>query len=139
LDIAAGSCPERKGAARCSLSYGGQVAPRNDGKYELIPLAAFRDISADDVIECDDGSAERKNGSVPLAAIDAEPNSLARSGQILLRIQADLGCPVLFEKIFFFFQPDPNHFTDSRHPVPQRGVAQRHQRGAGCGGRGRRV
>src|SRR5713101_3854135 len=36
----------------------------------------------------------------------------------------------------FLFSPDPNQFTDSCRPVPQRGVAQRHQRGAGCGGRG---
>jgi hypothetical protein len=40
-----------------------------------------------------------------------------------------------FAKIFLF-SPDPNQFTDSHRPVPQRGVAQRHQRGAGCGGRG---
>jgi hypothetical protein len=33
--------------------------------------------------------------------------------------------------------PDPNHFYIHHCPVPQRGVGQRHQRGAGCGGRGR--
>ena len=32
---------------------------------------------------------------------------------------------------------DPNHFYIPHCPVPQRGVGQRHQRGAGCGGRGR--
>src|SRR5260370_6354942 len=36
----------------------------------------------------------------------------------------------------FYLPTDPNQFTDSHRPVPQRGVAQRHQRGAGCGGRG---
>jgi hypothetical protein len=43
----------------------------------------------------------------------------------------------LFLKFRKFRLPaDPNQFTDSPCPVPQRGVAQRHQRGAGCGGRG---
>src|SRR5258708_27107579 len=63
-------------------------------------------------------------------------NSLARSGEILLRVQADLGCPDLSEKIFHF-APRPNQFTDSRRPVPKEGRCARHQRGAGCGGRGR--
>src|SRR6476620_2449390 len=36
----------------------------------------------------------------------------------------------------FRLTPDPNHFYIPHCPVPQRGVAQRHQRGAGCGGRG---
>jgi hypothetical protein len=44
-------------------------------------------------------------------------------------------CPAPLAKIFSF-TPDPNQFTESHRPVPQRGVAQRHQRGAGCGGRG---
>src|SRR6476660_9259546 len=35
----------------------------------------------------------------------------------------------------FRLTPDPNHFYIPHCPVPQRGVAQRHQRGAGCGGR----
>jgi len=36
----------------------------------------------------------------------------------------------------FRLPTDPNQSTDSHRPVPERGVAQRHQRGAGCGGRG---
>src|SRR3981189_272309 len=47
-------------------------------------------------------------------------NSLARSGEILLRVQADLGCPDLSEKIFRF-APRPNQFTDSRRPAPTEG------------------
>ena len=50
--------------------------------------------------------------------------------------QLDLPCPAPFAKIFPFI-PDPNQFTESHRPLPQRGVAQRHGRGAGCGGRGR--
>src|SRR6476620_9474471 len=37
----------------------------------------------------------------------------------------------------FRLPADPNHFYIPHCPVPQRGVGQRHQRGAGCGGRGR--
>ena len=48
-------------------------------------------------------------------------------------------CPAPFAKIFLF-SPDPNQFTDSRRPVPNRGAFRdRHGRGAGCGGRGRRA
>jgi len=36
----------------------------------------------------------------------------------------------------FRLPADPNHFYIHHCPVPQRGVGQRHQRGAGCGGRG---
>ena len=44
-------------------------------------------------------------------------------------------CPVPFSKIFRF-RRRANQIYNSRRPVPQRGVAQRHERGAGCGGRG---
>src|SRR5438876_8460813 len=94
----------------------GEEAPSGRAKRGLMmnsaPSRTMRQIR-------DDGSTERKNknGSVATGRVDIEPNSLARSGQILQRVQADLGCPVLFEKIFFF-QPDPNHSTDSRRPVP---------------------
>jgi hypothetical protein len=44
-------------------------------------------------------------------------------------------CPAPSSKIFLF-PPEANQFTESRRPDPQRGVAQRHQRGTGCGGRG---
>jgi hypothetical protein len=43
------------------------------------------------------------------AGTDPEPNSSARSGEIHLLDQADLGRPVLFAKIFRFAF-DPNHF-----------------------------
>src|SRR5713101_5192060 len=37
----------------------------------------------------------------------------------------------------FSFAPDPNQFTESCRLVPIRGaIARRHERGAGCGGRG---
>src|SRR5258708_12590300 len=45
------------------------------------------------------------------------------------------GCPAPFAKIFCFAS-DPNQFTDLRRPVPEEGRCARHQRGAGCGGRG---
>ena len=38
----------------------------------------------------------------------------------------------------FRLPTDPNQFTDSRRPVPSEGRCARHQRGTGCGGRGRR-
>jgi hypothetical protein len=44
-------------------------------------------------------------------------------------------CPVLLTKIFRF-RRRANQIYNSPRPVPQRGVAQRHERGAGCGGRG---
>src|SRR5260221_14355591 len=47
-----------------------------------------------------------------------------------------MACPAPFAKIFLF-RLDPNQFTDSRRPVPTEGRCARHQRGAGCGGRGR--
>jgi hypothetical protein len=53
-------------------------------------------------------------------------------GQIS-RVQ-QFGCPAPFAKIFPF-SADPNHFYIHHRLVPQRGVARRHERGAGCGGR----
>src|SRR6266404_7164924 len=45
-------------------------------------------------------------------------------------------CQARFAKIFLF-SPDPNQFTDSHCLVPTRGAYRdRHERGAGCGGRG---
>jgi hypothetical protein len=44
-------------------------------------------------------------------------------------------CQAPFAKIFCFAS-DPNQFTDSHRPVPEEGRWPRHQRGAGCGGRG---
>src|SRR6266403_2116074 len=45
-------------------------------------------------------------------------------------------CQAPFAKIFLF-APDPNQFTDSHCLVPTRGAYRdRHERGAGCGGRG---
>ncbi len=35
---------------------------------------------------------------------------------------SEMACPAPFAKIFLF-RPDPNQFTDSHRPVPQRGVA----------------
>jgi hypothetical protein len=43
-------------------------------------------------------------------------------------------CPAPFAKIFLFFR-SPNHRYISPVPSPRRGVAPRHERGAGCGGR----
>jgi hypothetical protein len=59
-----------------------------------------------------------------------------------LMIHADLprhgqiseSCPAPFAKIFHFALT-PNQQYIAHRPVPQRGVAQRHQRGSGCGGR----
>src|ERR1019366_10358796 len=45
-------------------------------------------------------------------------------------------CLVLSAKIFRFALT-PNQIYIHHRPVPQRGVAQRQRRGAGCGGRGR--
>jgi hypothetical protein len=39
------------------------------------------------------------------------------------RDQSDLGCPVLFAKIFPF-PIAPNQIYNPRHPVPQRGVSR---------------
>ena len=55
-------------------------------------------------------------------------------GQITSDFQKS--CQAPFVKIFCF-APDPNQFTDSHRLVPIRGaIARRHERGAGCGGRG---
>ena len=60
---------------------------------------------------------------------------VARKSRFIERVQRDLPCPDLIAKIFRFVA-DPNHFISiASHPT-QRGVAQRHERGAGCGGRG---
>jgi hypothetical protein len=59
----------------------------------------------------------------------------ARGNQFPEPNQADLGRPVLAQKIFCF-TTDPNHRRISNRPVPARGaVARRHERGTGCGGR----
>src|SRR6266568_2279246 len=56
-----------------------------------------------------------------------------RANQFVL---SEMVCPAPFAKIFFF-PPDPNHFTDSPRPVPQRGVSRSSRTlGTGCGGRG---
>src|SRR6266404_8592576 len=48
-------------------------------------------------------------------------------------------CQAPFAKIFLF-SSDPNQFTDSHCLVPTRGAYRdRHERGAGCGGRGQRT
>src|SRR6266567_2611397 len=46
-----------------------------------------------------------------------------------------MACPAPFAKIFLF-RPQANQFTDSRRPAPTEGRCARHERGAGCGGRG---
>jgi hypothetical protein len=75
-------------------------------------------------------------GVTPQAEV---PRAAERSPPIFARSPPDgqitESCPAPFAKIFSF-APDPNQFTESHRPVPQRGVAQRHQRGAGCSGRG---
>ena len=48
---------------------------------------------------------------------------------------SEIACPAPFAKIFRF-GPDPNHFYIDHRPVPREGRCARHQRGAGCGGRG---
>ena len=61
--------------------------------------------------------------------------SRARKSQFREPDQADLGSPVVAQKIFRFTE-SPNHLPISGHPVPTRGaVARRHERGMGCGGR----
>jgi hypothetical protein len=58
-----------------------------------------------------------------------------RAARFVETIQADLGRPVLSVKIFPF-PSEPNHLHIFRHLVPHRGAARdRHERGAGCGGR----
>ena len=44
-------------------------------------------------------------------------------------------CPALPRKIFRFFRNANQRYTPD-HPVPEEGRCARHQRGAGCGGRG---
>src|SRR5437867_4011021 len=49
---------------------------------------------------------------------------------------SEMACPAPFAKIFLF-RPEANQFTDLHCPVPLEGrIARRHERGAGCGGRG---
>jgi hypothetical protein len=80
----------------------------------------------------------RLNRKMPRSEPDGtniRPISSARSGQIHLPDQADLGRPDPFAKIFRF-SPDPNHFRT--HPVPfrTRGVSRSSRTlDAGCGGR----
>src|SRR5204863_1171444 len=80
---------------------------------ELSPLCAAKRTSAD-------RSGLRFTSKVP-------------DGQITSDFQKS--CQAPFAKIFLF-SPDPNQFTDSHCPVPTEGRCARHQRGAGCGGRG---
>ena len=60
----------------------------------------------------------------------------ARAARFVEPDQADANSPVLLAKIFLF-PLDPNQIYKPRHPVPLEGrIARRHERGAGCGGRG---
>src|SRR5258705_6117137 len=59
--------------------------------------------------------------------------SKAPDGQITSDFQKS--CQAPFAKIFLF-SPEANQFTDSPRLVPTEGRCARHQRGAGCGGRG---
>jgi hypothetical protein len=81
-------------------------------------------------------SAEARNARRPphirLSSSATKRPAARRANQFVLRI---FFCPVLLTKIFRF-RRRANHIYNSRRPVPQRGVAQRHERGAGCGGRG---
>ena len=64
------------------------------------------------------------------------PKSHARKTKILQADQADFTCPVVSEKIFPFPRR-ANHLYKLAPSRPgKRGVAQRHERGLGCGGRG---
>jgi hypothetical protein len=58
----------------------------------------------------------REGSSTPLTHLE----EFARNGEIVEPDQSDLGCPVLFAKIFLFFRT-PNQNYIIRHPVPIEG------------------
>jgi hypothetical protein len=61
---------------------------------------------------------------------------IARIAEFVETDQSDSPCPVPFPKRFPF-PLDPNQIYKPRRLVPQRGAYRdRHERGAGCGGRG---
>ncbi len=75
-------------------------------------------------------------GAVPDCASLHPGYRPAPKQKIREQIQADLGRPVPFAKIYRFART-PNHLYIPRRLVPLRGAARdRHGRGAGCGGRG---
>ena len=80
-------------------------------------------VSNHEAVIRDDGSAERENALAATGRDRYRANSLARSGQIFLRAQADLGCPVPFAKIFPF-RLCPNQIYINRVPPPLRGVSR---------------
>ena len=60
----------------------------------------------------------------------------ARKLRFAEQIQSDLGRPVVYAKIYFF-PLAPNQWLLRRCPASTRGAYRdRHERGAGCGGRG---
>jgi hypothetical protein len=60
-----------------------------------------------------------------------DPFTSYRRDEFVEAIQADLGRPVLFAKIFRF-SFDPNHLYISRHPGPHKGAFRdRHERKVG--------
>jgi len=63
-------------------------------------------------------------------------NYASRPGKSVASPNSEKAARQISEFRKFRLPTDPNHSTDSPRPVPQRGVGQRHQRGAGCGGRG---
>jgi hypothetical protein len=78
------------------------------------------------------GGSERCTPLATQTAVIIRHEAARRANQLVCGFFV---CPVLLAKIFRF-RRRANQIYNSPRPVPWRGVAQRHERGAGCGGRG---